>query len=564
MKKRIVPVVLSAVCALSCVGCRENQTAKWTSRFGTDDVTVTNGKANATVDYAFYVPNYVDGAVKEIKLAVKKDGYVTFALQAEDSVLVRLEYTYVTHENRRIVERTHVTASVVEQSFTVLSEIDGTLQTVSVIPSYGTLGVGTLSLGEIIYSTDRYDGQFCVYLPSSEGEENSSGDQSGDTTSSGDNSSNTSENNSSGDSNWDGVMEDTCPVPQNERLHKKYDEYFYIGMTPNYNRYQSYNDIDGHYSSVTLENEMKMYTITKNADFNYKDPSTYDFSQADEMLTYYRKKGKKIRGHCLLWWYDKDETAEAVAWIKNETDKEVLLEKIDTYCYTVVKHFSDKFGDVIYAWDVVNEAVSDNFSGEKVDQWVKDVYGNIDDGCNQMRSDFYKVGGLDFLTTAFKAARRADPNVKLFYNDYNICQENQKLRGVLNLTAQLIKAGAPIDGIGLQSHFKTTNASQAVEQTQRAIDYIQKLAEVANHPLEIHVTELDTENYGNNDSALASFYEGLFQCYRDNKDVVKSVTFWAVADDYSWLDANQYRMAYPTLFDVNHQKKEAFNSVYNF
>ena len=312
-------------------------------------------------------------------------------------------------------------------------------------------------------------------------------------------------------------------------------------------------------TTVTCENEMKLYTIAsnENTEFNYKDISTYDFSQADEMLTYMRKKGKKIRGHALIWHY------EAPDWIMQCTDKALLLDMIDTYCYNVVKHFSDKFGDVIYAWDVVNEAVSDNYNGGKVEQAVKDVFGNNDDGCNEMRSSFYSVAGIDYITTAFKAARRADANVKLYYNDYNICTEKQKLRGVMNLVSQIIDAGAPIDGVGVQSHFKSTG-SGVITDAENAINYLHRLAEIKNHPLDIQITELDVENRGNNDTALANFYGDLFAMYRRNSDKISSVTFWGVADDYSWLDNGPYNMAYPFLFDKNMNKKPAFDTVFNF
>lgn len=352
---------------------------------------------------------------------------------------------------------------------------------------------------------------------------------------------------------------DDSPIPMQERLATAYKDYFKVGMTAGYERYNQYLPLEGHFNSFTCENEMKLYTIAPDANenFNYKDINTYDFSKADEMLTYMRRKGKKIRGHALIWHY------EAPAWILECTDKTLLLDMIDTYCYNVVKHFSDKFGDVIYAWDVVNEAVSDNYNGGKVEQAVKDVFGNNDDGCNEMRSSFYSVAGIDYITTAFKAARRADPNVKLYYNDYNICTEKQKLRGVMNLVSKIIDAGAPIDGVGLQSHFKSTGTG-VITEAENAINYLHRLAEIKNHPLDIQITELDVENRGNNDSALATFYGSLFEMYRRNSSKISSVTFWGVADDYSWLDNGQYNMAYPFLFDKNLNKKPAFESVFNF
>ena len=61
-----------------------------------------------------------------------------------------------------------------------------------------------------------------------------------------------------------------------------------------------------------------------------------------------------------------------------------------------------RYGDIIYCWDVVNEAVSDG-------------------GADPLRNSQWKqiAGGDEFIRKAFEFAREADPNALLFYNDYN-------------------------------------------------------------------------------------------------------------------------------------------------
>jgi endo-1,4-beta-xylanase len=63
------------------------------------------------------------------------------------------------------------------------------------------------------------------------------------------------------------------------------------------------------------------------------------------------------------------------------------------------------------------------------------------------------VVGNDELIEQLRRARIADPDAKLFVNDYPNLAGDGHLNYYLNLIPQLISAGVPIDGLGLQSHF---------------------------------------------------------------------------------------------------------------
>jgi len=77
--------------------------------------------------------------------------------------------------------------------------------------------------------------------------------------------------------------------------------------------------------------------------------------------------------------------------------KEVLLQRLKDHITAVVTRYKD----VIYAWDVVNEVISDR---------PDEFYRN---------SVWYRICGEEFIAKAFEYAHAADPKAILFYNDYN-------------------------------------------------------------------------------------------------------------------------------------------------
>ncbi|MTV91632.1 endo-1,4-beta-xylanase, partial [Streptococcus pneumoniae] len=86
------------------------------------------------------------------------------------------------------------------------------------------------------------------------------------------------------------------------------------------------------------------------------------------------------------------------------------------------------------------------------------------------------------ILRAFEKAREADPEAMLFLNEYN--QESIPAKGAqfLRLVERLLKAGCPLQGLGLQSHLWIDVEKGAIARF---------MAEVAGFRLPIHVSELD-------------------------------------------------------------------------
>ncbi len=150
----------------------------------------------------------------------------------------------------------------------------------------------------------------------------------------------------------------------------------------------------------------------------------FDWKGADALVAFAKANGQKIRGHTLVW------HSQLPLWLINGAFQPNELKDL------MVAHIAAEAGrykGAIYAWDVVNEPFTD-------------------DGCWR-KSILYDAMGPDYVATALKAARAADPAAKLYVNDYNVETDGPKMRALYDLVASLKRAGAPIDGVGLQSHF---------------------------------------------------------------------------------------------------------------
>ena len=142
-----------------------------------------------------------------------------------------------------------------------------------------------------------------------------------------------------------------------------------------------------------------------------------------------------------------------------------------------------------------------------------------------------KALGPAYIQQAFVWAHEADPQAKLFYNDYNDEALGPKSDAVYNLLRHLKARGVPIDGIGLQSHF-------LVEHPPDFNDIAVNLKRLAALGLEIHVTELDAsmpmppnKEHLQQQAKIYRYY--LNECLSISN--CKAFVMWGFTDKYSWI-----------------------------
>lgn len=332
-------------------------------------------------------------------------------------------------------------------------------------------------------------------------------------------------------------------------LKDAYDEYFTVGVAVNQRNVSDSTQIElikKEFNSITAENDMKPGEL-------HPAEGVWNWERGDKIADFCRKNGIKLRGHCLVWhsqfcdWMFNDKNGKPVS-------KEVFYSRLRDHIHQVV----NRYKDVVYAWDVVNEAMSDAGRGWR---------GHEPNPYRE--SKLYKLCGDEFIAKAFEYAHEADPDAILFYNDYNAATPIKRDR-IYNMVKKMQDAGVPITGIGMQGHYNIYGPSE--ENVDSALT---KYSELVDH---IHITELDIRcneemggqlrfSRGENNAIppyIATLHEDqfarIFRVFRKHKDVIDNVTMWNLSDADSWLGVNNH----PLLFDENLKPKKAYYAVKNF
>ncbi|MFJ7244645.1 non-reducing end alpha-L-arabinofuranosidase family hydrolase [Kitasatospora sp. NPDC098652] len=264
--------------------------------------------------------------------------------------------------------------------------------------------------------------------------------------------------------------------------------------------------LDREFKMITPENEMKWDTV---------EPSrgSFNFAPADSIVNHASAHGQRMRGHTLVW------HSQLPDWVKATGDATTLRSVMNNHITQEMSHYKGK----IYAWDVVNEAFSDDGSGRHRD------------------SVFQRVLGDGFIEEAFRTARTADPSAKLCYNDYNIENwSDAKTQGVYHMVKDFKSRGVPIDCVGFQSHFGAGGPPPSYQTT---------LANFAALGVDVQITELDIAQ------APATAYAGAVQSCL-NVPRCTGITVWGIRDSDSWRTGEN-----PLLFDNNGNRKPAYNDV---
>lgn len=287
-----------------------------------------------------------------------------------------------------------------------------------------------------------------------------------------------------------------------------------------------------HFSQLTPEWQLKM-------EYVLRDDGGFRFDAPDAIAAFARAHGQRLFGHALIWY-----AQDPAAFRRIDGQGQAFADAYRNYILAVVGRYR---GQAV-GWDVVNEAVAEDGAGLRESLWSRNL------------------GPIDHMRRAFDHAREADGEAVLLINDYNLESPPKKRAAFMRLVETLMNAGAPVSGIGTQSHLAADLRPGAVRDA---------LADLARLGLPIHVSELDISL--NRGAGLGRSRATLAQAQIRLADEIAEAfaalpprqrfafTVWGLRDNQSWLRSPKENPAppwdAPLAFDDAGRRKRMFDAL---
>jgi endo-1,4-beta-xylanase len=278
--------------------------------------------------------------------------------------------------------------------------------------------------------------------------------------------------------------------------------------------------LGGEVGRVTLENALKPQNTQPIQD-------SFTFEEAEALVEIARQHHLAIHGHTLFY-------AKAMPmWMRSiGSNKEQLREVLEKHVATIVTRFKGR----IASWDVVNEVIEGFGHDTRLEE-----------------NAWQQALGEEYIDLAFKTAHAADPDARLFINDYGLETNDERARVMFALLERLIKRGVPVHGLGIQGHvYEMPRDTIRTEKLRSLMERARALG------LEVRVSELDVTGAQGEDTQAAQYEEVLKACLEAPN--CTGLTIWGLTDKYgstAWLQNGRLRYGSSLPYDENYRPKLA-------
>lgn len=353
-----------------------------------------------------------------------------------------------------------------------------------------------------------------------------------------------------------------------------------------------------HCDSITAMNEFKAYSILDGdaSRANWTDDETsmpaLRFDKADYICEWAKDNGLQIRGHALVWdnsmkqWFFtkgyKDDSADYAS-------NEICRKRLQYYVDQVMRHFQEKYPDVVYCWDVVNEGIDENSADKLKIRQNRGVENYFYYHCSSQPNG----KGEDYVKFTFQCAydtREAMINegllsdrskLELVYNDYNVIESNK--RPYVKALVEYLNSGGEqlCDAVGCQGYLGAYQKQQgclSMSWVDKTTTTIKEFASM-DPPVHVQLTEMAMRNFDwdylddkqngeySHGEFAANLFEGLANINSETDNAFTSMSIWAFIDDPIMnkvdesFDYWQYA-PFSGMFDEVYRVKPAFEHAY--
>jgi len=256
-----------------------------------------------------------------------------------------------------------------------------------------------------------------------------------------------------------------------------------LGKSANNERYRK--ELLRLFNCVVIENDLKWPNLVANG---YDKPS--------KLIDWLEQHDMPVRGHTLVWPGKDVLPAVALARLDKPEEFRALI-------HAHIKYTTQFFRGRLIDWDVINEPFTNRLVEENL--------------------------GKEAYVEFFKLAHEADPNCKLYINDFSILETSNQLstpqlEHYFETIKYLQEQGAPLHGIGIQGHFASNLSSPDV--------LLAILDRFGSFGLPIKITELDINS---TDRQMQADYLRDFMTVCFSHKSVEGILQWGFWSKAHWM-----------------------------